>query len=82
MSNIFQIILSDETTHSLTLSNVITSTPAEISDLSDMPIDTGWTVSNVTSTKTLNASATSLSELADVVGTLVQKLIDAGVLND
>lgn len=82
MTDIYKITITNEDTNSLTLSNVVVSTPATISDLTDMPIDTGWSVSNVTSTKSLNANATSLSELADLVGTLVQKLIDAGVLND
>lgn len=65
----------------ITLSGVVPSTPAQLSDLSDVPIDTGWGVSNFTETKGLDASNTTLNEVADSHATLVQKLIDAGILN-
>jgi len=39
---------------------------------------TGWAMSNVTSDKVLDANSTTLSELADVVGTLVNALKDRG----
>ncbi|MDZ4763783.1 MAG: hypothetical protein SGI73_04470 [Chloroflexota bacterium] len=41
----------------------------------------GWSASNVTTDKTFDANATSVDELADVVGTLIQALISAGVLS-
>jgi len=43
--------------------------------------DTGWATSNVVSTKVLNANATTTNELADVVGTLIETLIAAGILS-
>lgn len=81
MSEIAKITITDESATKLTLSNVITSTPAAISDLTDTPIDTEWSVSNVTSTKSFDANATTQNEIADVLGTLIQKLIDAGILS-
>lgn len=62
----------------ITLSGVVPSTPAQLSDLSDVPIDTGWAVSNFTETKTFDASNTTLNELADVLATLIQSEKDSG----
>lgn len=42
--------------------------------------NTGWAMSNVTSDKVLDANSTSLDELADVVGTLVNALIAQNIL--
>jgi hypothetical protein len=41
---------------------------------------TGWSVSNETTTKSFDANATSLNELADVVGTLIEQLKTYGLL--
>lgn len=42
--------------------------------------NTGWTMSNVTSDKVLDANSTTIDELADVVGTLVDTLKTYGIL--
>lgn len=42
--------------------------------------DTGWTISNKSSDKVLDCDATSLNELADVVGTLIDQLKSYGIL--
>ena len=42
--------------------------------------DTGWAVSNVTTDRVLDANATTLDELADVVGTLITYLLSRGDL--
>jgi hypothetical protein len=41
---------------------------------------TGWAMSNVTSDKVLDANATTIDELADVVGTLIDQLKTYGIL--
>lgn len=41
---------------------------------------TGWTLTNVTTNKTLDADTVTLNELADIVGTLLQALVDRGDL--
>jgi hypothetical protein len=41
---------------------------------------TGWTMSNVTTDKVLNANSTTLDEVADVLGTLVDQLKTYGIL--
>jgi hypothetical protein len=41
---------------------------------------TGWAVTNVTSDKVFDANATTVNELADVVGTLINDLIAKGIL--
>ncbi len=43
--------------------------------------DTGWAVTNVTPDKVMNANATSINELADIVGTLITTLISKGLLS-
>jgi hypothetical protein len=40
----------------------------------------GWTLSNVTTTKTFDADGATIATTDDVLGTLIQELIDAGVL--
>jgi hypothetical protein len=42
--------------------------------------NTGWTVSNVTTDKVMDANATSIDELADVLGTLITALKAQGIL--
>jgi len=42
--------------------------------------NTGWTASNVTSDKVFDADATSINELADIVGTLINTLKTYGIL--
>jgi len=44
-------------------------------------VSTGWTVTNEVSTKTLNANATSVNELADILGTLIEDLKTRGVIS-
>ena len=41
---------------------------------------TGWSVTNVTTDKVYNADATTLDEVADVLGTLITYLISLGIL--
>lgn len=41
---------------------------------------TGWSVTNVTSDKTFNANATTIDEIADVLGTLIDTLKTHGLL--
>lgn len=44
-------------------------------------VDSGWTeFSNLTTTRTLDADATTVAELADVLGTLIEKLKTAGII--
>ena len=40
---------------------------------------TGWSVSNVTTTKSLDADSTSIDEVADVLGTVVQVMLNHGL---
>jgi len=42
--------------------------------------DTGWSVSNVTTDRSFDANATSIDELADVLGTLITKLLAYGII--
>jgi hypothetical protein len=42
--------------------------------------DTGWTVTNETTDKVLDADVTTLNELADVVGTLIEQLKSYGII--
>lgn len=44
------------------------------------PVDSGWSVTNVTPTKSFDANTVTLPELADVVGTLLNALKTPGVL--
>lgn len=41
---------------------------------------TGWSTSNVTTDKVLNANSTSIDELADVLGTLIDTLKNYGII--
>lgn len=43
-------------------------------------VDAGWTLTNVTTDRTYDADATSVAELADVLGTLIGVLITKGIL--
>jgi len=43
-------------------------------------VQTGYSVSNVTTTRTFDADATSTAELADVLGTLITDLKNSGRL--
>ena len=43
-------------------------------------IQTGYTTSNVTDTRTLDADATTLAEVADVLCTLIEDMKSRGVL--
>jgi len=42
--------------------------------------DTGWSVTNVTTDRSYDADATTVDELADVLGTLIKYLISLGLL--
>lgn len=41
---------------------------------------TGWVLSNVTTDKTFDANGATIAVTDDVLGTLIQELINAGVL--
>lgn len=41
---------------------------------------TGWTLSNVTEDKVLDANSYTADEIADVLGTVIQRLIDLGLI--
>ena len=43
-------------------------------------VQTGYSVSNVTTTRTFDANATSVAELADVLGTLIVDMKSKGTL--
>ena len=45
------------------------------------PASEGWTTSNVTTDRTLNANSTTLDEVADVLCTLIEDLKAIGVLS-
>lgn len=46
-------------------------------------VSTGWTAfSNLSSDKTCDANATTTAELADILGTLIEALKDAGILGE
>lgn len=59
-----------------------TATNQKLSFHGSSPIvqDTGWLATNVTEDKTFDADATSINELADVLGTLINKLKDKGLI--
>jgi hypothetical protein len=44
-------------------------------------INTGWTTSNVTTTRALNANSTTLAEVADVLCTLIEDMKSRGTLS-
>lgn len=44
-------------------------------------VNSGWSASNVTSDKSFDANSTTLDEIADVLGTLIQALISVGILS-
>jgi len=77
----------------LTLDNAVTGEPHFCTDTGNLYIydgtnmlnvvatgSTGWTMSNVSSDKVLDADSTTLDELADVVGTLIDTLKAKGIL--
>jgi hypothetical protein len=43
-------------------------------------LQVGYQMTNVTKDRVLDADSTSTAELADLLGTLIEDLIDAGVL--
>lgn len=45
------------------------------------PASAGWTTSNVTTDRTLDADSTTTAELADVLCTLIEDLKTVGVLS-
>lgn len=46
-------------------------------------VSTGWTsFSNLSTDKTCDADATTTAELADILGTLIETLKDAGILGE
>ena len=45
-------------------------------------ISTGWTLTNVTATRTLDADSTTLAEVADVLGTLIDDMKERGMTSD
>lgn len=44
-------------------------------------INTGWTTSNVTATRALDANSTSTAEIADVLCTLIEDMKSRGILS-
>ena len=46
-----------------------------------VPVNTGWSVTNVTADKSYDADTAGCSELADVLGTLINTLISQGLLS-
>ena len=56
------------------------TTPGEVK-ATIPPLDTGWSATNVTTTKTFDADTVTLAALADVVGTLVQLLLSKNILD-
>ena len=52
----------------------------DLDDDANSIISDGWTITNLTKDRILNANSTSIAELADFVGTLVQDLQDKGKL--
>lgn len=48
-------------------------------DLTDKPTLPAYTLTNVTTDRTLDANSTTLDEVADVLGTLIDDLTDAGM---
>lgn len=53
-----------------------------LNELAGPNVSSGWAVTNGTEDKTYDANATTVAELADVLGTLIDTLIAAGVLKD
>ena len=52
-------------------------------EMRQIEADTGWTTfSNLSSDKTCNADSTSVAELADILGSLIEHLKTAGILDD
>lgn len=43
-------------------------------------VSSGWTLTNVTTDRVLNANMTNMGELADVLGTLITDLIETGII--
>ena len=52
----------------------------KILDSIERPINSGYQMSNVTVTRTLNANSTTTAELADVLATLIDDLKARGML--
>lgn len=50
-------------------------------NVSPQGAQTGWSVTNVTEDKTYDADSTTLGEIADVLGTLITRLIAMGVIS-
>ena len=48
----------------------------------ELPFGLEYQVTNLTKTRTFDASSATLDDLRQVVGTLIQDLIDAGKLGD
>ncbi len=51
------------------------------SDIQDLAIGQAYTPSNVTATRTYDADASSVAELADVMGTLIADMQEKGILS-
>lgn len=45
------------------------------------PVSSGWTITNETADRVLDCNATTINELADVLGTLITDLIAGGILD-
>ena len=53
-----------------------------LNDLSGPDVSSGWTVTNGAEDKAYDANSTTVAELADVLGTLIDALKAVGVLKD
>ena len=58
----------------------LTRSLRDFQDSITSPVESGYTLTNVTTDRTLDANSTTLAEVADVLGTLIQDLINAGHL--
>ena len=65
----------------LTANRTLTVTTGDLDRTLNLIPDTGWAVSNVTSDKAYDADTAGCTELADVLGTLIDTLITKGILS-
>ena len=65
----------------LTGNKILTLTTGDSDRTINLIPDTGWSVTNVTLDKTYDADTAGCTELADVLGTLINTLITKGILS-
>lgn len=78
-----QITLEEEG-NTLTLSNVATNTPAQVSDLSNMPLSTGWVISNLSGNelRTIDVNNMTMNQLIRFMATLANDMKNGDILDD